>query len=299
MRASAAALLVALAVLLAACGYGSSASTGKPQVVAVENFWASLAFQLSGGHVQVSAIIASPDADPHDYEPTARDARRFATARYVILNGAGYDPWGDKLLSANPTSGRKVLTVASLAGRKDGDNPHLWYSPTTVLKTVDQITADLKAIDPSNAVDYDQLNAVFKSQKLAQYDQVRSQIKQQYAGTPIGSTESIFADLAADLGLNDITPPEFERAISEGTDVSPQGQTLMEQLITGRQMKVLVFNKQNSTPDVVSLVNKAKAAGIPVVAITETLDPATATFQNWQVGQLTSLQQALKQGTGR
>jgi len=135
MRASVAALLVALAVLLAACG-GSSPGPGKPQVVAAENFWASLVSQLGGDHVQVTTIIASPDADPHDYEPTAKDARRFATARYVLLNGAGYDPWSDKLLGANPSSTRKVLTVASLTGRKEGDNPHLWYSLPIVLKEI-------------------------------------------------------------------------------------------------------------------------------------------------------------------
>ena len=36
-----------------------------------------------------------------------------------------------------------------------------------------------------------------------------------------------------------------------------------------------------------------------MVAITETLNPATATFQDWQVAQLTRIQAALAQATGR
>jgi zinc/manganese transport system substrate-binding protein len=87
---------------------GSSASSsgsgsGKTiQVVAAENFWGSVASQLGGSHVKVTSIINNPDADPHDYEPTAADARTVAGAQYTIVNGIGYDTWADKLLAANP-----------------------------------------------------------------------------------------------------------------------------------------------------------------------------------------------------
>jgi hypothetical protein len=42
-----------------------------------------------------------------------------------------------------------------------------------------------------------------------------------------------------------------------------------------------------------------RAAGIPVVAVTETPSPAGASFEDWQVAQLTRLGQALAQATGR
>jgi zinc/manganese transport system substrate-binding protein len=60
-----------------------------------------------------------------------------------------------------------------------------------------------------------------------------------------------------------------------------------------------VFNSQNATPDVQAQVDAAKAQGIPVTTITETLTPAGATFQDWQVAQLTALKQALGQATGK
>jgi zinc/manganese transport system substrate-binding protein len=43
----------------------------------------------------------------------------------------------------------------------------------------------------------------------------------------------------------------------------------------------------------------AKAAGIPVATVTETLVPVTATFQNWQAEQLQGIEQALSQATAR
>jgi len=59
-----------------------------------------------------------------------------------------------------------------------------------------------------------------------------------------------------------------------------------------------VFNSQNSTPDVRAQVDAARARGIPVTSITETLTPPTATFQDWQVAQLQSLQAALAEASG-
>jgi zinc/manganese transport system substrate-binding protein len=114
----------------------------------------------------------------------------------------------------------------------------------------------------------------------------------------VGATESIFIDLATDLGLDLTTPPEFMKAIAEGNDPTPQDKATFDAQVTQRQIKVLVFNKQNSTPDISSLVDKATRQKIPVVAITETLDPATATFQDWQAGQLADLQQALAKAAG-
>jgi zinc/manganese transport system substrate-binding protein len=64
-------------------------------------------------------------------------------------------------------------------------------------------------------------------------------------------------------------------------------------------MAVLVYNRQNATPDTEALKKKAVANGIPVVEITETLNPPDATFQAWQVQQLTALKHALAVGTGR
>ncbi|HVB63916.1 MAG TPA: zinc ABC transporter substrate-binding protein, partial [Nitrolancea sp.] len=110
-----------------ASGASTVASPTALPVVAAENFWGSIASQLGGDRVNVTSLITNPNTDPHDYEPKPAEARTIADARYVILNGAGYDPWMQSLIDANPTSGRTILNVGDLVGKKSGDNPHLWY----------------------------------------------------------------------------------------------------------------------------------------------------------------------------
>src|SRR5438132_346218 len=137
------ALLVGLGLGLAACsstpGTGGK-SSGVGPVVAAENFWGSIASQLGGTKVSVARIINNPNADPHDYEPTAADARLVASAGLVIENGIGYDTWAQKLLDANPASGRDVMNVGTLVGVAAGGNPHQWYSPASVMRVIDSIT---------------------------------------------------------------------------------------------------------------------------------------------------------------
>jgi zinc/manganese transport system substrate-binding protein len=67
----------------------------------------------------------------------------------------------------------------------------------------------------------------------------------------------------------------------------------VENQIATRQIKVLVFNSQNSTPEVQAVVAKATAQGIPIVRITETMTLAGAAFQYWQAAQLRSPLDAL------
>ena len=117
-----------VALLAAGCNSSQQASTGTNnnetasskvlQVVAAENFWGSLVSQIGGSHVQVLSIVSDPNADPHEYESNASDARAVADADYVIENGAGYDSWMDKLLSASNSQNQKVLNVASSAWKK-------------------------------------------------------------------------------------------------------------------------------------------------------------------------------------
>ena len=280
-------------------GSGANSPAGRAlHVVAAENFWGSIASQLGGDHVQVTSVISSPDADPHDYEPTPADARLFADSRYVILNGAGYDSWGQKLLDANPVNSRTILTVANLLGKKAGDNPHFWYDPDAVTQVVNQITSDLKRLDPTNAAYYGQRNSQFATVTLKPYHDLISTIRQRYSGTPVSATESIFVYLAGALGLNLTTPPGFMKAISEGQEPTATEKATFDQQITQKQVKVFVYNKQNAMPDVDALKKKAETAGIPVVAITETPDPGTTSFQTWQEVQLQALRQALARANG-
>jgi zinc/manganese transport system substrate-binding protein len=291
---------VVVAIALTGCANGTSGvSSGQLNVVAGENFWGSIATQLGGNRVRVTSIIDNPNADPHDYEPTADDAKSMATAQFVIENGVGYDPWIQRLLDANPVSGRVVLNVGTLVDEAVGGNPHRWYSPGNVEQVIAAITKEYKQLDPSGASYFDRLRSSFETSGLAEYHAVISEIKTKYAGTPVGASESIFALMAPALGLKLLTPSASLTAISEGTEPTAADKATIDHQITSHEIKVYVYNSQNATPDVQRQIEEAKAAGIPISTITETLVPATATFQAWQVAQLKALAMALHQATGK
>jgi zinc/manganese transport system substrate-binding protein len=283
----------------AAGATGAAGSSTKIAVVAAENFWGSIATQLGGTHVTETSIITNPDTDPHAYEATASDARTIAAAQIFIQNGIGYDAsWAPKLVAANPNSARTVLTVGDVVGLKAGDNPHQWYSHASVYKVIDAITAAYQKADPADAAYFAAQKTTFETQTLAQYNQLESDIKAKYAGTPIGASESIVSGLADSLGLTMLTPYSFLKDISEGNDPTAADKTLIDQQIKSKAIKVYVYNSQNSTPDIAAQVAEAKAAGIPVTTVTETLAPASDSFEQWQVAELQSLQAALAQATG-
>ena len=293
------ALALAGAAVIAGCGGISTASTNGISVVAAENFWGSIAAQIAGNEASVQSIITNPAQDPHSYEPTANDARVLATSQLAIVNGVGYDPWAPKLLAANPDSARIVLDVGKVFGLHDGDNPHRWYDPADVDTVARTIATDLARLDPKHAGYYQRRLNTFDTAGLAQYHRLIAQINSRYKNVPVGASESIFALQAPALGLNLITPYSFMKANSEGTEVTAQDTITAQNQITRHQIKVWIYNSQNATPEIQQLNALARANHIPIATITETLTPATATFEQWQVAQLERIESALHQATGR
>lgn len=287
-------LLAAGALAAAAAAGHAGAGSGQIQVVAAENVWGSIATQLGGDRVHVTSIVTNPATDPHDYEPSAADARTIAGAKMVIENGVGYDPWAAKLLAANPVGGRVVLSVGDLVGIETGGNPHRWYSPPDVQRVIAAITAGYAKLDPKDAAYFRAQRNRFETRGLAQYKTVIAAIERRYHGVAVGASESVFAPLAQALHLKLITPSSFLKAISEGTEPTAADKSTIDRQIAKRQIAVWVFNSQNSTPDVARLTEAARRNHIPVATITETPTPATASFQEWQVRQLLALEAALR-----
>src|SRR5580700_3102899 len=91
------------------------------KVVAAENFYGDVATQVGGGNVAVTSILSNPDDDPHLFEASASTAKALADAKVVIVSGIDYDPWMEKLLSANKSAGRREILVAALAHKKIAD----------------------------------------------------------------------------------------------------------------------------------------------------------------------------------
>jgi zinc/manganese transport system substrate-binding protein len=284
--------VVLAAGLLTACGSGTrGGSAGDPsvRVVAAENSWGDIAKQLGGRHVHVTSIVNDPSADPHLYESTAQNAVAVAGADLVIENGLGYDDFIGRLIGASHSSRRHVLTVRDVlqVGGEDA-NPHLWYDTPRVPQVAQAIATALIAEDPAE-------KAVFLA-NLRRFDaaltpvlQALQTIRTKYPQAPVAYTERVPGYQLADAGLQVRTPPGFAQAIEDGNEPSPADRAAMEQLMTGHQVRVLLDNTQATSPVTEHIRDLARRSNIPVVEVTETLPSGDATFQAWQLRQLTAL----------
>lgn len=277
--------------LLAGCG--GSPPHGQLRVVAAESTYGDLAKELGGAHVRVKSVLTSPSADPHLFEPRLADDLAVAQADVVIENGLGYDAFMDKLLSAAPKSGRIDLVAAEVLGMAGaGANPHLWYDVPALPRIAAAIARVFEHADPAHARDYRRRLARFVA-SLAPLRRTVAAIRTVHAGAAVAVTEPVPGYLLAAAGLRDLSPSGFTRAIEDGSEPPPGAFAAMLRLLRDRRVRVLLYNSQAVSPVTARVREAARAAGIPVVGVTETL-PAGQTFQHWQLAQAEALQAALR-----
>jgi zinc/manganese transport system substrate-binding protein len=266
------------------------AAEGKIAVVAAENFYGDIAKQIGGDRVEVISILSNPDQDPHLFETTPGVVRQIADAKIVILNGADYDPWMDKLLAAAPKPDRVVINAAQITGAKSGGNPHLWYAPATMPAVATAIAKAFAAADEANASDY----ALRLSATLASMQRVSlrvAQMKSKFGGTSITATEPVFGLMAEALGLT-VRNERLALAVMNDTEPSARDIAAFENDLKQRKVKLMLYNKQVSAKLTERLRGIAAKAKVPTVGVTET-QPAGVTFQDWMLGQLDAVDKAL------
>lgn len=280
-------LLAGLLGALLACPV---AGAEQVEVVATTNVYGDIVQQIGGAHVAVTSILTNPNQDPHEFEASAATAREIAAARLVIANGAGYDPWAQKLLAASKSSSREIIEMATLVGRKAGDNPHLWYDPAAVDTLAHAIAASLTRLDPEHGADYARGLERFE-QAMEPLRKRISVLRGRYAGTPVTATEPVFGYMADALGLK-MRNERFQRAVMNGTEPSAAAIAGFENDLRKAAVKVLLYNSQTTEALAERMQSIAKEARVPVVAITETRPPQQS-YQEWMVSQLDALDRAL------
>jgi ABC-type Zn uptake system ZnuABC Zn-binding protein ZnuA len=158
-----AAALVAVALLVAACGGSDPGTSGTSvpgavvHVVATTTVFADIVRNVGGDRVSVASIVPA-GAGPEDYEPKADDARRLAGADLIVSNGVGLDEFLDRLIDAAGEGAvpRLVLGDGIPTITVDGQpNPHFWLDPTIVAdRYVPAIESRLAELDPAGAATY-------------------------------------------------------------------------------------------------------------------------------------------------
>jgi len=274
----------------AVCLSFHAAAASPIKIVAAENFYGDVARQIGGSHVEVVSILSNPDQDPHLFEASPSVGRSLANAKIVVYNGADYDPWMDKLLSASKAANRQTIVVGQLLQKRSGDNPHLWYDPSAIPTYAKQLASSLERRDPSHAADYTKNLDTFLA-ALAPVNQRIQSIKVRYAGTPVTATEPVFGYMAQALGLvmrND----RFQLAVMNDTEPTASDTTAFEDDLKNHRVKLLIYNSQASGGAAKRMRDLAIEAGVPVVGVTETA-PAGKTYQAWMLDELNAVEKAL------
>jgi zinc/manganese transport system substrate-binding protein len=258
-----------------------------------ENEYADVIAQVGGKYVQVSAIMSNPNTDPHTFEASASVARLVSSAQLVVQNGVGYDGFMNTIENAAPSSARKAIVVQSLLGLPDSTpNPHLWYKPGTMPAVANAIAADLAALQPAHA-SYFKANANAFISSLAAWNDAMAAFKAKYPNTPVATTEPVADYMLQAVGADNLTPFAFQADIMNGTDPSAQNVAVERSLFTQHKVKVFVYNQQVTDSLTDSFISLAKANGVPVVGVYETMPAPGYNYQSWMVAEVQALQKAV------
>lgn len=147
-RSLAASAALSLAALAAGCS--ATASDDGPLVVVTTNILGDVVGELVGDRAEVMTLMA-PDADPHSFEISAREAARIQDADLVVSNGLGLEEGLQHHIDSAAEAGVPVVEAGSLieplaysSGDAEGEvDPHFWTDPQRMLDVVDGLVPAL------------------------------------------------------------------------------------------------------------------------------------------------------------
>lgn len=253
------------AILLGAC-----APSPSTPVLATETFLADIAQNVAGNRFKVEALLPF-GVDPHSFEPTPNDVRKVADSRILIINGAGFEEFLDRLLQNAGGSRTIIEASAGLTSReikanepRDPDHPtdpHFWLDPNNVIKYVENIRDGLSQADPAGASVY----AANADAYIAQLKALDQSIAAQVSVLPIErrvlvtdhDTLGYFADRYGFRIVGMIVP-----SISTGASPSAHQVAQLIQQIKATQAKA-IFLEASTNPQLAQQI--ARETGVKVI----------------------------------
>jgi zinc/manganese transport system substrate-binding protein len=282
-------LLVALLALSGCSAIGPQ--DNKLQIVASTNVWGDLAATIGGKYVSVTSLINNVNKDPHSYEATARDQLAVNEADLVIMNGAGYDDFMQKLVGAGKVN-EKVLNISKLQLPIDpAENEHIWYSMQATVQAVIAIASELSRIDAVNKSVY-QTNMTQLVASITGLINTESQILTGVSGIRILQTEPLADYMLSEIGFVNATPLALTKAVENETDIPPAALNEALKLIESKQVRFIAVNEQTVSSQVDQLTAAAEAKGVRVVELTEQV-PANSNYVKWMIANLDAISAAL------
>ncbi|NJD77238.1 MAG: zinc ABC transporter substrate-binding protein [Candidatus Methanoperedens sp.] len=188
--------------------------TGKINVVTT--FYPLYEFsQRIGGDKAAVSVLVPAGVEPHDWEPGPKDIIRIQSADIFVYNGAGLEPYVDKILK-NARSGLIIVDSSEgigLVNEGGVTDPHIWLDPVLAKQQAGAIEKAFIKADPQNS-DYYSANARALMQDLGDLDAYISKELAPARKKVFISSHSAFSYFARRYGLKQIAiaglSPEIE-----------------------------------------------------------------------------------------
>jgi zinc transport system substrate-binding protein len=224
-------VLFAVLVIVALLSFNKKEENNSSKIKVVTSFYPLYFFtsQIVGDKAVVSNITPS-GAEPHEYEPTARDMATIEGSDLLILNGGGLESWGKNIrsnINADKTkivmAGEDLTTMALIKEEQKVVDPHIWLSPILAQQMIDSIESGLSQVDPNNTLYYES-NAKNLKEKLSVLDEEFKQGLSTCGDKNIVTSHSAFAYLAREYNLNQVSiaglSPEEEPSSKQMADIA-------------------------------------------------------------------------------
>src|SRR4051812_9348450 len=219
-------LLVLLIIfLLMGSGCSNTASTKsektseeskKLQIVTTFYPMYYFAKKVAGDSANVELLIPN-GAEPHDWEPTAKDMAKIQDADVFIYNSQYFEIWTEKVLKSINDSNLKVVEASSgiklmdaLESEEHGHSehtsskdPHVWLSPVLAQQEVNTIAKALEQADSKNK-DQFQKNAEALNAELTNLDHLYKETIDNAKKKEFVTQHAAFGYLAKQYGLTQI-----------------------------------------------------------------------------------------------
>ncbi len=262
-----AAIMLGTLVPLPTATSGPRSLAAAEKMAVVASFYPMFEFARQVGGERVTVRNLTPaGAEPHDYEPTPGDIIAINSAKVLVYNGAGLEPWVKKLLpqvpprvlKVNATEGIRLTTVTSGEDRGRLD-PHIWLDPILAQRQVDNILAGFVRADPDGKAAYEANAMKFKQKLAALHDRIQKTLGQCRTKVFVAN-HAAFGYFARRYGLTQI-------AISGlAPETEPSAGKIREVLRLVRQHKLrVIYYETLTSPRVASVIAREVGARVLVL----------------------------------
>ncbi|MBG6094208.1 zinc ABC transporter substrate-binding protein AztC [Nocardioides luteus] len=244
--------VVAVAMTLSGCA-GAGADDDRPHIVVTTNILGDVVANTVGDAARVTTLMR-PNADPHSFEISAREAATMRDADLIVSNGLGLEEGLQRHLDQAAEAGVETYVAGEqidVLDYSDGEaegtpDPHFWTDPARMRDVVDGLEAAAKDIDGIDETAVEQAAAAYRTE----LDQLDREMTESFGSIPeqhrsLVTNHHVFGYLADRFGFRVVGA-----VIPGGTTLAaPSAADLRDLTAAIEQADVPTIFAESSQPD--------------------------------------------------